>query len=431
MYPIEHFLGVLKDFVKNRNQPEASIAEGNSAKECLIFCSRYLSDNGDTRFTRSSRNHEGFVTGENSADLFPILGRPLGAKKNGKGKLIELNDEVLTQARRYVIINCQDNLSELSAYIDEFDQSQSRKRKGRNWAREKSQAQDIVQWLELCVQNDKHVSTMIKHLASGPNYVAQSFSGYLINGYRFHTLSREKNLQTQSSGVTLTAMTSSYASSKDKNPVLADVTYYGAIDEIIQLDYYSHFKIVLFKCKWFDSEKDGYGLTRVNFRRLKYQNDPFVMANQVKQGFYVQDPMQQDWHYFMETLPRDLFDMRVDGLEDEYASNSRAPSIEPVLPIDNNEELEWSRDDVEGITVEIPESKNTEVEDAVGLDAEEEDDLATKETETTAVEPKNTSEAAILEVEEEYTSESENGDGDEDEHSSEAEMTDDFYEDSD
>ncbi|CAI0550700.1 unnamed protein product, partial [Linum tenue] len=130
----------------------------------MIFCSRYLSENGDTRFTRPSRNYEGFVVEANPGELFPITGRPLGAKRNGKGNLIEMNDEVLIQAQRYVIINCQDNLPELSAYI------------------------------------------------------------------KFHTLGHEKNLQTQSSGVTLTAMTSSYASSKDKNPVLANVSYYGAIE---------------------------------------------------------------------------------------------------------------------------------------------------------------------------------------------------------
>ncbi|CAL1395493.1 unnamed protein product [Linum trigynum] len=429
MYPIERFLGVLKDFVKNRNQPEASIAEGNSAKECMIFCSRYLSENGDTRFTRPSRNYEGFLVEANPGELFPITGRPLGAKRNGKGNLIEMDDEVLIQARRYVIINCQDNLPELSAYINEYDQSIIKKRKSRKWTREKSQAQDIVQWLESRVKYDKDASNMIKHIASGPNYIAQSFSGYLINGYRFHTLGHEKNLQTQSSGVTLTAMTSSYASSKDKNPVLANVTYYGAIEEIIQLDYYSHFKVVLFKCRWFDWEKNDYGLIRVNFRRLKYQNDPFVMADQVNQGFYVQDPVQQDWHYFMETLPRDLFDMKVDSSLGEFVSSSaasRVGNLEPTLPIDNTEELQWARDDVEGIFVEIPEETNARATDPEEV-YDVEDDHAPNSAEGTAAGDIHSSETAMPDVEEEYTSESET-EGDEDETSSETGTIDDFYE---
>ena len=42
IYPIERYLGKLKSYVKNRCRPEASIAEGYLAEECLIFCSRYL-----------------------------------------------------------------------------------------------------------------------------------------------------------------------------------------------------------------------------------------------------------------------------------------------------------------------------------------------------------------------------------------------------
>ncbi|CAL1402533.1 unnamed protein product [Linum trigynum] len=77
MYPIERFLGVLKDYVKNRSQPEACIAEVYLANECLSFCSRYLSEDGDTRFTRPSRNHEEMGVEENGKVIFPINGRPI------------------------------------------------------------------------------------------------------------------------------------------------------------------------------------------------------------------------------------------------------------------------------------------------------------------------------------------------------------------
>ena len=44
MFPIQRYLGNLKSYVKNRNRPETSIAEGYLAEECLVFCSRYLND---------------------------------------------------------------------------------------------------------------------------------------------------------------------------------------------------------------------------------------------------------------------------------------------------------------------------------------------------------------------------------------------------
>nr|GMC99766.1 uncharacterized protein LOC109190818 [Ipomoea batatas] len=54
MYSIERYLGHLKSFVRNRTNPESSIAEGYIAEECLTFCSRYL-DGVETRFNRSRR----------------------------------------------------------------------------------------------------------------------------------------------------------------------------------------------------------------------------------------------------------------------------------------------------------------------------------------------------------------------------------------
>ncbi|XP_016206958.1 uncharacterized protein LOC107647394 [Arachis ipaensis] len=51
MYPIERYLGHLKQYVRNRAQPEGSIAEGYLSEQILTFCSRYL-DNIETRINR-------------------------------------------------------------------------------------------------------------------------------------------------------------------------------------------------------------------------------------------------------------------------------------------------------------------------------------------------------------------------------------------
>ncbi|WVZ02274.1 hypothetical protein V8G54_023080 [Vigna mungo] len=48
MYPIERELGHLKTFVRNKAQPEGSIAEGYLAEESLTFCSRYMLDQTET-----------------------------------------------------------------------------------------------------------------------------------------------------------------------------------------------------------------------------------------------------------------------------------------------------------------------------------------------------------------------------------------------
>jgi len=58
-------------------------------------------------------------------------------------------------------------------------------------------------------------------------------------------------------------MTTSFASSKDENPRIELITYYGAIKDIIELEYYGNFKFVMFDCDWFEVKEDKYGLSHV------------------------------------------------------------------------------------------------------------------------------------------------------------------------
>lgn len=72
--------------MRNRSHPEGSIAEGYIADECLIFCSRYLTDDVQTMFNRLARNLDG-----------PI----------GDGVMTCLEPLMWEQAHRYVLFNCE------------------------------------------------------------------------------------------------------------------------------------------------------------------------------------------------------------------------------------------------------------------------------------------------------------------------------------
>ena len=86
-----------------------------------------------------------------------------------------------------------------------------------------------------------------------------------------------------------------YASAKDQSPVDAKLVYYGQIREIWELDY-SNFTIGLFKCKWVDSNQrcvkndNPCGFTLVKLTRFCDGAEPFILAAQAKQIFYIVDP---------------------------------------------------------------------------------------------------------------------------------------------
>ena len=81
------------------------------------------------------------------------------------------------------------------------------------------------------------ISKEVQLLAMGPLPTAKRFTGYVINGYRFYTRFRDAKCTTQNSGVFLTDLTTSFASSKDQNPLVGEVNYCESIEEILELNY--------------------------------------------------------------------------------------------------------------------------------------------------------------------------------------------------
>ena len=67
--------------------------------------------------------------------------------------------------------------------------------------------------------------------ARGPNKIIKRYNGFIINGFKFHTKKCEKFSKTQNSRIMVK---------------VDGKTYYSALTNIYELDYYEKFKIVLF-----------------------------------------------------------------------------------------------------------------------------------------------------------------------------------------
>ncbi|KAH9717946.1 hypothetical protein KPL71_022033 [Citrus sinensis] len=236
MYPFERQMKTLKDYVRNRYRPEGCIVESYIAEEALAFCAVYLS-NCDVI---------GLPTG------FPTdlsIEKPLGG-----ANIKVVDDPLLAQAHRCVLMNTP----EIQIYIEEhmhYLASRNPYKAKTNLWLQNEHIRTFSGWLQAKVAHDKAnnvpIDEIVCWLANKPRSSVVTFSGYEINGFNFTTRDRDCNRVTQNSGVRVVANTLQISSSKDKSPHFGDMTFYGVIDEIWQLDYLM-VKKTLFKCDWVD-----------------------------------------------------------------------------------------------------------------------------------------------------------------------------------
>ncbi|CAN1301921.1 hypothetical protein LINPERPRIM_LOCUS25197 [Linum perenne] len=83
--------------------------------------------------------------------------------------------------------------------------------------------------------------------------------------------------------------------------------------------------MILFQCDWcdvYDKEKgakvDEYGFVSVNLKKLLKPDEPFVLANQASQVFFVDDKNNKNWHVAMRVEPRDTYALPVEEDESTY-----------------------------------------------------------------------------------------------------------------
>ena len=138
--------------------------------------------------------------------------------------------------------------------------------------------------------SDESISETVRWLAFGPGSTVQTYQGFDMNGFTWYTRTQDRKSTVQNSGVTLVALVASGDMPQ---------TFYGWIEDIWELDYVK-FKIPLFYCKWIDNvrgvRQDEDGFVTVDFSRLGYHDDLFILAKQAKQVFYVVDPADKRRH---------------------------------------------------------------------------------------------------------------------------------------
>ena len=138
-----------------------------------------------------------------------------------------------------------------------------------------------------CLQNPT-IDSALRELSFGFRRMVTSYGVYDVNGYRFRSEEYERTkprLTTVNSGVCVPCI--------DEND--NELDYYGIIKDIIKIKWQGHMQLemVLFDCCWFDPTPDGtrrtpnLGLVEVKHSSRLAVFEPFVMASQVKQVYYL------------------------------------------------------------------------------------------------------------------------------------------------
>nr|GMC53138.1 uncharacterized protein LOC109169448 [Ipomoea batatas] len=340
---IERFLGSLKHYVRNKAHPEGSIAEGYVANECLTFLSLYL--NGvETRFNKPDRNNDRQET-HDGLSIFSHKVRPFGGWKYEK-----LTKEELNKIEWFVLSNCD----EVESYIDEHigllekeslsNVNERHKREFPKWFREK-----VFQ-----LHNAHATKAMddLYSLACGPQLCVRKYTSCIVNGVRFHTKDRDSRHKTQNCGISVQG---------NHGDELID--FYGVLNDVIELEYIKGYRIVLFKCDWFDIGKrsciqhDGI-FTSIKVSSFWYKNDPYVLASQAKQ---------------VGSIPDDKDDTHDNN--DVYQDNEMVSSNGITIGLSDDISTSLHRVDVESHIVEaiiVPSERIELEEDFVISDDEDE-----------------------------------------------------------
>ncbi|GJR16171.1 Myc-type, basic helix-loop-helix domain-containing protein [Tanacetum coccineum] len=263
--------------MSNKAKPEGSIAEGYVSEEALTFCSRYLKDDVETRFNRLGRNDDGLP--EEEPDKFQVF-RSV-CKPTGRIKETRLTTDVMQAVVWFVLNNSPEVDTDILAYRE--DSPDNVETSFPAWFNYK---------YSFTEENRKCFCKF--SLACGPTS-ACTYPACIVNGVKFVVHERDILHTTQCSGVS--------------TPGLDGEMYYGQLEEILELTYIGHRKVVLFRCKWFDTinpknhttrNRRSYidqGIHHILTDREFHKNNQYILATQATQVFYLQDLARQ---------PRDL-----------------------------------------------------------------------------------------------------------------------------
>ncbi|XP_031111768.1 uncharacterized protein LOC116015735 [Ipomoea triloba] len=238
MYPFERFLNHLKSKMKNKRYVEGSIADAYMLEESTHFASFYFDDDVQSRRTRIGRNLNDGGIDPNLPVTLSIFNRP--GRSMGMRKTRYLSVEERFAAHQYVLLNCEEVQPILRMYENglrrynpgctDEDVDDEIERNFAHWFKE------YVYSLMNNVCNQSLID-----LASGPIIEVRTYTGYVVNGFKFQTGEHCRRKSTSNYGVSI----------KGTGLAQFESNFFGTLQEVVEVEYPNVplKKVVLFKCE--------------------------------------------------------------------------------------------------------------------------------------------------------------------------------------
>ncbi|GJV40538.1 transposon, En/Spm-like, transposase-associated domain protein [Tanacetum coccineum] len=304
MYQYERKLGSLKRTIRNRARPEGSIVEAHRVSELSIYSPFQF----ERPLNRAPRNCAfeipTYAKTDHRLSIFKVPSRRLFHKSGHKRYLDEFEKHKI---QTYILLNCVEVHPSITLFNNWIRQTHPNIEE-----RELDQfgERDFASWFaDHILSGSDPRNEHLKDLAYGPINEVTSHKGYIVNGYKLHTLAYGGGRVINNTGVCVKG--SCY------NEEESD--YYGELEEVIEVDYHSMLgtcMVVLFKCRWFDPAQGVKVNAKHKLVDIKYRSrgcifDPFILAYQAQQVYYATYPSitkdLKDWWAVVKAMPRGIF----------------------------------------------------------------------------------------------------------------------------
>lgn len=153
-------------------------------------------------------------------------------------------------------------------------------------------------------ENDVRATDDLYSLSQFPHNSYTSWVNCIVNGVRFRCKECDDKFTTQCSGVCTWG--------GDEN----DIIYYGILLEIMKLDFINERNVFVFCCKWYNTNPRGKSmivhnnLTSIDITSEWYGDEPFILASQAQQVFYMKDSSRgKNWRIVEKVNHRNIFDI--------------------------------------------------------------------------------------------------------------------------